>query len=302
MKLTYRASYWLTHLCVLLWGFTAILGKLITLSPLPLVMWRMLFSALVLGILVYSKKIPKLSLKDSIILMALGILLSLHWISFYASVKTANASVAVVCITLSSVFVAMLSPIILKERFRLSHFLLGLIMLIGIWVIFGTLKVEYRIGLYYGVIAALLVSVFSCYNKIMASKFHPYAIVFWEMIGGFLFLFIVFIINTLLYKNISYTLDFNQWHYFFIFVVFCTVLPLVISTAALQQLSAFVSIFLVNLEPIYGILLAALFLHENQQLSHRFYWGALIILSGIFLQIWWERSLKNRFYKNQIPE
>jgi drug/metabolite transporter (DMT)-like permease len=274
-----------------LWGFTAVLGKLITLASLPLVMWRMLLASTILGILAYATHKLSVTFKDGIMLMSLGVLLALHWISFYASVKAANASVAVVCISISSLFVAIFSPIIYNERFRKSHLFLGILMLIGIVVIFGTLDRNYKIGLYYGILASFLVSIFSILNKSLAGRLHPYTIVFWEMIGGFIFLFIILILNNLLYKNISTSLNVNEMPYFVFFVIFCTVIPLVISTAALKQLSAFVSVFLVNLEPIYGMILAAWFLNENQQLTDRFYYGSGIILSGIFIQIWWERRL-----------
>ncbi len=288
MNLSYKNSYWLTHLCVLLWGFTAVLGRMITLAPLPLVMWRMLAASILLGVLAYVTHKLKVSTKDAFMLMGLGVILSLHWICFYASVKAANASVAVVCIALTPLFVAILSPFLMGDRFRKSHLFLGIFMLIGIIVIFGTLDNSYRLGMYYGILAAFLVSIFSVFNKFFAERLHPYTIVFWEMLGGFIFLFILLIINNMIYKNISINLNKYEIPHFLFFVIFCTIIPLIISTAALKQLSAFVSVFLVNLEPIYGMLLAAFFLHENQQLTNRFYYGSAILLSGIFIQIWWE--------------
>jgi drug/metabolite transporter (DMT)-like permease len=279
------------HFCVLLWGFSAIMGKLILLDEISLVWYRMLFAGLFFGIiLLFQKKSFFISYNVLKLVLFNGMLLALHWVCFYGSVKKANASIAVICIPITSLIVAFIDPIINKTSFKKSNLLLSILMLIGMIIIFYTSPIGYRLGLFLGILASFFVAIFSCINKNLIGKIDTFELAFYEMLGGFFLLSIILLVFYFFGFKFSLHFKGNDYPFMFIYLVFCTFIPFVISLKALKHLSTFISVFLVNLEPIYGMILAAFIFKENKMLGANFYLGAAIIFLGIVIQLYLDRN------------
>ena len=179
------------HIAVFLAGFTAILGKLITLEAGILVWYRMLITFITLGvILIISKKLVRLPLKDSFRLFGVGTIVALHWVAFYASVKFSNVSISLTCLSAIGFFTAIIEPLIQNRRIDLYEILLGLFAIAGIYLIFD-FHPQYKTGIIFGLIAALLASIFPVLNKNLLTEFSPRTVTFYEMFGGWLALTIL---------------------------------------------------------------------------------------------------------------
>lgn len=292
-----KKAYFQLHTSVLLWGFTAILGKLISISALTLVWWRMLItSACLLVILLIMNKLTKLSTLNKKIVykvMGIGCLVALHWLAFYGAIKLANASVAVVCISTMSLFTAILEPLIRKTAFQWSELLIGVAIVPAMMLIVNHLDANMTLGIVVGLVAAILSTSFSILNKIMLQEVEPLPMTFIEIGSGALFLtlFMPFFI----YQNPTAPLLPNSTDCFYLMLlsVFCTVIPYIMSLAALQKLNPFTVALSINLEPIYTIVLAWLLLHEDKELNTQFYWGVAIIIGSVFLEPLLKKYLKS---------
>ena len=291
-----QKAYFQLHTSVILWGFTAILGKLISISALTLVWWRMFItSACLLVILLIMNKLTKLSTlnkKNVYKVMGIGCLVALHWLAFYGAIKLANASVAVVCISTMSLFTAILEPLIRKTAFQWSELLIGVAIVPAMMLIVNHLDTNMTLGIVVGLLAAVLSTSFSILNKIMLQEVEPLPMTFIEIGSGALFLtlFMPFFI----YQNPDAPLLPNSIDFFYLILlsVFCTVIPYIMSLAALQKLNPFTVALSINLEPIYTIVLAWLLLHEDKELNIQFYWGVAIIIGSVFLEPLLKKYLK----------
>jgi drug/metabolite transporter (DMT)-like permease len=275
------------HFCVLLWGFTAILGKLITLPALPLVWWRMLFvSAALLLLPRVWRGLRALPARLAAAYAGVGILVTLHWLTFYAAIKLANASVAVTCMALGPVFLALFEPWISGKRFDPRELLLGIAVVPGVALVVGGVPSGMHWGIVVGVASALLVALFGAFNKQLVEHADPLTVTFVELGAGTGFLTLLAIPMSMLGM-----LDPDTAHFLpglrdagllLLLATACTLLPFVLSLVALRHLSAFQAQLAVNLEPVYAIVLAVLFLGEQHELSAKFYLGVAIILIAVF--------------------
>jgi drug/metabolite transporter (DMT)-like permease len=271
-----------THGCVLVWGFTAILGKVITLTALDLVVWRMAITALCLAMMARAWVSVRTFAKADYPAIALaGTLIALHWVSFYASVKLSNASIGVLCIALAPIFSALLSPWMSQDRFDWREFALSLSVLPGMALVVGGVDTRFYAGIGMGALAALLVAMFALVNKKLVARFDVLPLSFLQIsIGCIVVLPIALIAGGGHIARPSA----HDWPYLLVFAIVCTALPFSLAAAALRSISAFSAQFAVNLEPVYGIVFAAWLLNETAQLTPRFYWGAAMILLAVFLQ------------------
>src|SRR5580698_7087757 len=177
------------HFCVLLWGFTAILGKLITLPALPLVWWRMLL--VVVTLLLMPKVWRGLSAMPARLVWAyagIGVLVSLHWLSFYAAIKLSNASVGATCIALGPVFLAFIEPWIAKRKFDLRELMIGVAVVPGVMMVVGGVPHGMRLGIAVGVLSTLFVALFGSLNKRLVEHGDPLTVTCIELGTGALFL------------------------------------------------------------------------------------------------------------------
>lgn len=292
------------HIAVLLWGFTGVLGKLISLDAPMLVWYRMLLTAVfVLIILLVSKKWMRVEGKGVQKLATIGALMAAHWIAFYAAIKFSNASIALVCLSTASVFTSLLEPLINKTKYNFKELSLGMLALVGMYLIYHFQDL-YGIGIVLGIIAAMLSSVFTIYNKRIASEYPVRTMVFYEMTTGFLIITALLPIlfyflpdtkfipaqDNLLHYFQGAPLDIvqykNDWIWLIIMALCCTVWAQTLALNALKKLSSFTITLTVNMEPVYGILLAILVFREDKDLNWGFFAGMALICLSVALQMY----------------
>lgn len=281
-------AQWQIHLCVLLWGFTAIIGKLITLPALPLVWWRMLLVAAALALLPRVwRGVRALPRRLLLAYAGIGALVALHWLTFYGAVKLANASVAATCMALATVFVAMIEPKLAGRRFSRAELALGIAVLPGVALVVGGIPDGMRLGVAVGALSALFVACFGSLNKRLVEHADPLTVTAVELGAGTLTLTLLAPLLPLLFPVLAaspWVLPGAQDALYLLLLAFaCTLFPFALSLAALRHMSAFAAQLAVNLEPVYAIVLAIVLLSEQQELSARFYAGVAIILAAVLL-------------------
>jgi drug/metabolite transporter (DMT)-like permease len=282
-KQTLRRAQLQIHFCVLLWGFTAILGKFITLPALSLVRWRVLIVAL--SLLLVPRVWRGLRAMRPRLLLAyagVGILVTLHWLSFYGAIKLANASVAATCIAVAPVFLAVLEPWIAGRKFEWRELLIGIGVIPGVALVVGGIPDEMRVGVLVGVVSAFFCALFSAFNKRLVEHADPLTVTTVELGTGAIFL--VLLAMAMPHEgNIFAPPSVSDSILLIVLAIFCTIVPFTLSLVALRHLSAFAVELAVNLEPVYAIVLAIPLLGEQRQLGVAFYVGVAIILGGVFV-------------------
>lgn len=304
-----RKAYLQLHLAVFFWGFTGVLGTEISINAPAIVWYRMLFTALFIGVFItIFKKWQVIPSKDIKRLIIIGVLFAIHWVAFYMSIKLAGASIAMVCLATASVFTAILNPMINKGKIQKSEVVIGLIAVLGVLVMYlmmddskSDLKEpqDMRLGIILGVITAIISAIFTVLNKPLAKQYEFRNIVFYEMTAGFLFLCLL-IPFYLPYVTTEEIIP-KGWDYLWIFclVYFCTVLGQQLVIQALQYLNPFTVTLSVNIEPIYGVILAFLIHKENQFLGLGFYIGVAIIFISLMLQVY-VTNRRSRIARQQL--
>ncbi|HUQ11864.1 MAG TPA: DMT family transporter [Steroidobacteraceae bacterium] len=274
------------HVCVLLWGFTAIFGRLITLTATHLVWWRMLLVTLALACFPRVwRAARRMSAGDAFAYAGVGCVIAVHWLCFYASVKLANASVAATTMALAPVVVALTEPWITGARFERHNLLLGVLVIPGVALVVGGLPGDMHLGFWVGVASAALAAVFNLLNKRLLKPHDAMSVTWIELGAGFLLLTAVspFMASA----GQSFVLPSAQdTAWLVVLAVFCTLIPFVVSLGTLRHLSAFTTQLAINLEPVYAILLAVLFLGEARELNGLFFLGVLIVLAAVFGHGW----------------
>lgn len=273
------------HIAVFLAGFTAILGKLITLNEGLLVWFRLLITVVTLGVILFLKKqLQQIPFKDAKKIFGVGVIVAIHWVTFYGSVKYANVSVALVCFSATGFFTAFFEPLILKRRIALIEVALGLIAILGIYVIFD-FHPQYKLGIAFGIISAVGSALFPIYNKRLLIVYAPKILTLYEMGGGLLALTVLVPFYLMQFPASYYIPTATDWLWLLVLAWLCTVLSFDLQLKALQKISAFTANLTYNLEPVYGIILAFIFFNENEQLHPQFYFGVLLILLAVVLQM-----------------
>ena len=277
-----QKSYVQIHISVLLWGFTAILGKLIEMPTLQLVWWRVLLTSFSLLFLLKSySKIKEVPIKVRWEIIGIGVLVGLHWLCFYGAVKLANSSIAVVCMATVSLMTSILEPIFFKNKINWKEILLGILILPGMLMIVNT-NLNWIEGIIVGLIGAFLAALFSVLNKKVVAHTDALSVTFLEINGVLLLTSILLPIYFYVFPSEPFLPSIKDFGYLCFLAICCTSLPFVLSMLALRYISTFSSNFITSLEPVYGILLAWLILNENEQLSPQFYWGTILIMVVVF--------------------
>lgn len=272
------------HLAVLLWGFTGVLGRAVELSAPVLVWYRMLLTAAFMaGILYYRKQWMPIPRKDMRQLALIGCLMGLHWVGFYGSIKFSNASIALVCLSTASIFTSVLDPFVNKSKHDYKELLIGALALAGVYLIYQ-FQQFYGLGILFGVIAAILSSVFTVLNKRIAGKYPARTMVFYEMGTGWLFITLLMPLQFIYERDTQFLPSSMDWLWLVILSLCCTVWAQSLALNALKVISSFTATLSVNLEPVYGILLAFLLFKENKELGAGFYGGMGLILLSVILQ------------------
>lgn len=273
------------HIAVFLAGFTAILGKLITLNEGLLVWFRLLITVVTLGaILFFRNQLLRIPVKDILKIFGVGVIVAIHWVTFYGSVKYANVSVALVCFSATGFFTAFFEPLILKRKLSWIEVGLGLIAISGIYIIFD-FHPQYKVGIIFGIISAIGSSLFPIYNKGLLLRYSPKILTLYELGGGLLALTLLVPFYIIRFPALYYMPTTTDWLWLLVLAWLCTVLSFDLQLNALKKISAFTANLTYNLEPVYGIILAFIFFKENENLNRQFYIGVLLILLAVVLQM-----------------
>lgn len=291
----------LMHVIILVWGFTGILGKIILLPPEIIVWYRIIITVISLLILFPIFKVPYLlkDKKDLGKLMLVGVIVCLHWITFYKAISLSTASLAVLCLSTTTLHVSWIDPIIMKRRFSWIEFLFGVLVIFGIYYISSDFSAaEYEV-LAYGLTSALLAALFSVSNAKLAEKIPSSQIILYEMIAGIIFLTIVlFSKGQLTAANLTMTIS-DFWWLLFLGIV-CTSLAFVLMVDVVKKLGAFTASLTINLEPVYTMVLAILILNENEILGKKFYLGSAMIILVVIANAVVKSRMKKRLRRKLI--
>ena len=281
-----RKAFLQIHACVLLWGFTAILGKLITLPALPLVWWRMGLVVLALACVPRVwRGVRALPARLLLAYAGIGVLVSLHWLTFYGAIKLANASVGATCMALATVFIALTEPRLARRAFSWRELALGIAVLPGVALVVGGLPHGMRLGVLVGTVSAMFVALFGALNKRLVDRTDPLTMTAVELGAGTVALTALAPLMPLLFPAFAGDLlvlpSASDALYLLALAGACTLFPFALSLVALRHMSAFAAQLAVNLEPVYAILLAMLLLGEQHELTPAFYGGVAIILGVV---------------------
>ena len=279
------------HIIVFIWGFTAILGELITLNALPLVFTRIAIAVSVIYVyLRFKNKNLAISKKDMIRFFLFGFIIALHWLTFFHAIKIANISITLACISTGAFFSSILEPIFYKRKFILYEVLLGCLVVVGLLLIFQ-FETQYKMGILIALLSAFLSAVFSLINGKLAKSYDSVVISFYELLGG------LFILGCFLVVQGGFTLsnfNFQGFDYLWIGILgsICTAYPFIATINIMKYLSPYTVMLTINLEPIYGILLAVLLFKDQEKMTPAFYFGAIIILSTVLLNAYFKNRKK----------
>ena len=276
------------HFCVLLWGFTAILGKLISLPALPLVWWRMLIVVVALALLpLVWRGTRAMSPRLLLGYAGIGALVALHWLTFYGAIKLANASVAATCIALAPAVTSVVEPWLARRPFSPRELAFGLAVLPGVALVVGGVPAGMRAGVAVGALSALLVALFGSLNKRLVDHADPLTVTALELGAGTALLTVLAPLMPLLFPAFAGSLlvlpGLHDGALLLVLSLLCTLLPFALSLVALRHLSAYAVQLVTNLEPVYAIVLAIPLLGEQRELTPLFYLGVAIILAAVFL-------------------
>jgi drug/metabolite transporter (DMT)-like permease len=273
------------HVAVMLWGFTGVLGRAISLDAPVLVWYRMLLTAVFVAvILFYRKEWVRVTREDMGTLTLVGFLMGIHWVAFYGAIKFSNASIALVCLSTSPIFTTIFNQLIERTKYKMKELLLGLMAIAGMALIYRFQQL-YGLGILMGVIAALLASVFTIINKKIAHKYPARTMVFYEMGTGWVFVTLLLPLQ-FMYRPDTHIVPQNRdWLWLVLLSLCCTVWAQSLALNALKHISSFTATLTVNLEPVYGIILAFLIFHENKDLNWGFFAGMGLICLSVIVQM-----------------
>ena len=273
-------SYLHLHIIVFIWGFTAVLGKLISLEALDLVWYRMLFASVIMTFVVlFNKEKIRVPFNVLIGFIVSGIIIALHWLTFYQAIKVSNVSITLACLSTGAFFASILEPIFYKRRVIWYELLFGIIVVVGLGIIFNV-ETKFKTGIYLAVTSAFLSALFSVINGKYAKEYDPNVISLYELSSGVFFLSIyLFFAGS--FTPAFFSLSVNDLIWLFLLSSICTAYAFSASVKVMKFLSPFTVMLTINLEPIYGIILALLIFKDGEEMSPLFYVGALIILATV---------------------
>lgn len=279
-----KKSYLLLHSAVLLAGFTGVFGKLISLNEGLLSWYRVFFSALILCIILkFTKAKQEISWKEKLAIGKVGMLITIHWIFFYASIKYANISIGVICFCLISFYTAIFKPLINKTKFKISELLLSALTLMGISLIFH-FDSSYQVGIVLGVISSAFGALYTIYNEKLVKVYDSKSINFYQMSYGTIGWGLLLPVYLYLFPTENLIPNAKDTFYLVILALFCTVGLYTLIAEVLRKIPAFTVNLTFNLEPIYAIILAFLFFDESKEVNSSFYMGLGLILTSVILQ------------------
>ncbi len=292
-------NYIQLHLLVFIWGFTAILGALIHLDALPLVWYRMLIAVVFIGLyFIVTKKSFRTDSRSLMKFLLTGVLISLHWLAFFHAIKVSNVSITLAMLSTGALFTSFIEPLFFKRKIDPLEILFGLIIVAGLMIIF---KVEsgYTEGIIFALIASFLSALFSVLSGLYVKEYPPQTISFYQIFFG------VLSITVYLFVTGSFTSDFfvlttSDIVYLLILGGICTAYPFIVSMKLMRYITPYTMLLTINLEPVYGIILAVLIFGEKEKMSTQFYLGAIIILLTVVVEAVVKHRRKKRLENKKL--
>lgn len=274
--------YFHLHFIVFIWGFTAILGKLISIEAIPLVWYRMLLASVFIAFYLVCKKQSFILDKKSLLKFFLsGILIALHWITFFKAIKVSNVSIALVTMSTGAFFTSFIEPFFFKRKIKPIEILLGLLVIGGLYIIFS-FESRYTLGIIYALISSFLSALFSVLNGLFIRKHKASIISFYQLFFGAIFISVFLFFQGEFTPNF-FLLESTDWLYIFILSSICTAYAFIVSVYVMKHLTPYTVILTVNLEPVYAIMLALFIFGESEEMNSEFYIGAFIVLFVVLL-------------------
>lgn len=279
-----KKSYLLLHFAVILAGFTGIFGKLISLNEGLLTWYRVFFSAVILFlILKLFKVLDQTTSREKFDIAKIGLLITIHWVFFYASIKYSNISIGVICYCLTSFFTAVFKPLIDRSTFKFSELLLSMLTLLGISLIFH-FDSSYQLAIILGVISSAFAALYTIYNERLVKVYDSKIINYYQMIGGTIGLGFLLPVYLYFFSVENLIPNLKDTFYLILLSLFCTVGLYVSFAEVLKKIPAFTVNLSFNLEPIYAIILAFMFFDESKEVNTSFYIGLFFVMISVVLQ------------------
>ncbi|HEY9047723.1 MAG TPA: DMT family transporter [Ohtaekwangia sp.] len=278
-----RNDYFKLHFIVFLWGFSAVIGKLVTIPAVEMVFYRAILAVAGMAIVIaVTKGTFVVTGKDLVKLLLIGSVVAIHWMAFFGSARVSNVSVSLVGFATNSLWAALLEPWFNRTRVKKFELLLGLVVIIGLYIIFS-FDFHYKAGLLLGILAGFTSALFSVFNSKVVRTIPAFTITFYEMIGVFLSigLFLPF------YKQLTpdHTLhllpSLTDWLCIAVLAGVCSVYAYSVAVELMKKISVFLLQLTLNLEPVYGIVMAVIVFKDREKMGLNFYIGTLIILSAV---------------------
>ena len=275
------------HFIVFIWGFTAILGALISIDAIPLVWFRVLLASLTLFLYLKVRGVRFSENRADLLKLGFGgLLVALHWVTFFHAIKISTVSTTLITLSSSAFFVVLIKPFFERKQFQIYELLLALLAIVGFVIIFRS-ETVYKEGMLMALVSAFLVAFFAVLNSKFIQKYSGGKIAFYELFFAWIFLSVVLVFQDKISVSFFY-LSQNDWIYLLILAILCTAYPFVVATNLLKKMSPFTIVLTNNLEPVYGIILALIIFGDKERMSAEFYIGAIIILSCVLLNGWFK--------------
>ena len=275
-------NYLLLHLIVFIWGFTAILGALITIDAIPLVFFRMGLAVIFITIyFIFKKKSFYIDKRGILKFLITGIIIALHWIFFFKAIKVSNVSVALVTMSTGAFFTSIIEPVFFKRKIKLLEIILGLIVIVGLYIIFN-FESQYKLGIIYALISSFLGSLFAVLNGLFIKRYRADTISLYQLLFGTLFVTIYLFLNNS-FSISFFSLQKLDWIYLFVLSSICTAYAFIASVKVMKYLSPYTVMLTINLEPVYAIILALFIFGDKEKMNPEFYLGACIVLGVVLI-------------------
>ena len=275
-------NYLHLHFIVFIWGFTAVLGALISIDAFPLVWYRMLMGAFfVLLYIVFKKKRLKVSVRTLLKFLFVGLLIALHWLTFFSAIKTSNVSITLAMMSTGAFFASLLEPLFFKRKIIKYEVVFGIIVILGLYIIFRV-ESEFYLGIILALTSAFLGALFSIFNGMLVKTHDASIISFYELLFGMLCITVYFLIDGSIDSSF-FILSLNDWIFITILASFCTAYAFIAHIHVMRWISPYTVMLTTNMEPVYGIILALIILGDDEYMSPSFYLGALIILITVIV-------------------
>ena len=278
------------HFVILIFGFTGILGKLITIEAIPLVFWRTLIGGGAIYVwLKVRRKVSKKSTSDVLKMGGIGLLVAIHWITFFASIKISNVSVALTMLATSPMFIGFLEPLIFKRKIDWRELTVAAVVLVGVGTIFS-FNTTYHEGMILGIISAFFASLFATLNGVLIKTHDASNISLVELLTASAAIFILLFFTGKVNSEL-FVLSSQDWFWITILALVATSFAFIAFTSIMKVLTPFTTSVAINLEPIYSIILAVMIFGEEEIMGPRFYIGALIIIGAVLLNTILKRKI-----------